>query len=522
MDGIAGMGGPGGEGAGGAAVGRTRRTRRTGRTRRSRRRRAAASPAGGGGFRRTRRRSGGGGRGGRGGGPAGRGGPMGRAGVAASATRGAISACTSTAMSPSPWITPCWMRRAIRSTASKPPSRHTPKGAATSCWAVRSRSPNSFPAAPAPLPSITRSTAPATAPPARKPCPRCWSARRFLAIHRRTGAGHDLRSPDRQSVPGEPHPHQPHQSGIARPAQVLPAPNAPGYKQNYQAPITTVQNSDNINSRINQTLNAKNRLNGGIGYQGSNNTTPNIFNFIDTGTGRNLTANISWGHNFSTRLINNLRYNFSRSRQLTSPFFAYKENIAARTRHHRHFAGAAELGPPSLSFTNYAGLSDGNSALTRNQTSGVGESLIWVRGVHNMTFGADYRRQQINRPSDPNARGQFTFTGAHRQPGQRHRRHRHRVRFRQFPAGHPRHQFPALQQQQQSVFPHRQLRRLLSPTTGASTEFLAQLRRSLGLQHADHAKSTTAGQSRRGARICRHCAGAGGTSGRARYAGPAG
>ena len=29
-----------------------------------------------------------------------------------------------------------------------------------------------------------------------------------------------------------------------------------------------------------------------------------------------------------------------------------------------------------------------------------------------MTFGADYRRQQINRASDPNARGQYTFTGA--------------------------------------------------------------------------------------------------------------
>jgi hypothetical protein len=41
----------------------------------------------------------------------------------------------------------------------------------------------------------------------------------------------------------------------------------------------------------------------------------------------------------------------------------------------------------------------------------VGDSLIWVHGVHNMTFGADYRRQQINRASDPNARGQFTFTG---------------------------------------------------------------------------------------------------------------
>ncbi|MCX6628371.1 MAG: TonB-dependent receptor [Candidatus Solibacter sp.] len=191
-----------------------------------------------------------------------------------------------------------------------------------------------------------------------------------------------------------------------------PNPNAPGYKYNYQAPITTVSNSDNLNARLNQTISRKDRLNGGVGYMGSNNTTPNIFNFVDTGAGRNITANVSWGHNFTSKVISNLRYNFSRSRNLSSPFFAYKENVAAALGITGTSQAPQNWGPPNLSFTNYAGLSDGASSLTRNQTSGVGESLIWVHGVHNMTFGVDYRRQQINRASDPNARGQFTFTGA--------------------------------------------------------------------------------------------------------------
>jgi hypothetical protein len=190
-----------------------------------------------------------------------------------------------------------------------------------------------------------------------------------------------------------------------------PSPNAPGYKYNYQTPITTVQNSDNLNTRLNQTLSPKNRINGGLAYMGSNNTTPNIFNFIDTGTGRNLSANVAWGHNFSTRLINNLRYTFSRSRSLVNPFFAYQENVAAELGITGTSQAPQNWGPPNLSFTNYAALSDGAASLVRNQTSGVGDSLIWVHGVHNMTFGADYRRQQLNRASDPNARGQFTFTG---------------------------------------------------------------------------------------------------------------
>uniref|UniRef100_Q01XU2 TonB-dependent transporter Oar-like beta-barrel domain-containing protein n=1 Tax=Solibacter usitatus (strain Ellin6076) TaxID=234267 RepID=Q01XU2_SOLUE len=190
-----------------------------------------------------------------------------------------------------------------------------------------------------------------------------------------------------------------------------PLPNSPGYKYNYQAPITTIQNSDNLNARLNQTLNTKNRINGGIGYMGSNNTTPNIYNFVDTGTARNINTNVAWGHNFSTRLINNLRYTFSRSRNSGIPFFAYQQNVAAELGILGTSQAPQNWGPPNLSFTNYTALTDGTSSLTRNQTSAVGDSLIWVHGVHNMTFGADYRRQQINRASDPNARGQYTFTG---------------------------------------------------------------------------------------------------------------
>ena len=69
-------------------------------------------------------------------------------------------------------------------------------------------------------------------------------------------------------------------------------------------------------------------------------------------------------------------------------------------------------GPPNLSFTNYAGLTDGNSSLNRNQTSSAGDSLIWVHGLHNFAFGGDYRRQQFNQFADTNGRGTYTFNGS--------------------------------------------------------------------------------------------------------------
>src|SRR5262249_38064548 len=51
-------------------------------------------------------------------------------------------------------------------------------------------------------------------------------------------------------------------------------------------------------------------------------------------------------------------------------------------------------------------------SLNRNQTSGVSEDGLWNHGRHNVSFGADYRKQQFNILSQQDPRGTFTFTGA--------------------------------------------------------------------------------------------------------------
>jgi hypothetical protein len=196
-------------------------------------------------------------------------------------------------------------------------------------------------------------------------------------------------------------------------AKYFPLPNAPGFTRNYSAPIVSLNNSDNINARLmNIAVTKKDRLSGGMGYQGSNSTTPNLFGFIDTRTSRSINANIAWTHNLNTHLISNLRYTFSRSRSLASPFFSYKENVEGELGITGASTAPLNWGPPNLSFTSgINGLSDGGASLSRNQTSTVGESLIFVHNQHNFTFGGDFRRQQINPLSDANARGAFTFTG---------------------------------------------------------------------------------------------------------------
>ncbi len=193
----------------------------------------------------------------------------------------------------------------------------------------------------------------------------------------------------------------------------FPDPNLPFATRNYQTAWTGLNDTHNLNSRIsNIRIGAKDRLNAGLGYQGSSTVSPNLFNFTDSGSGRGVNANVAWSRNFTAKVTNNLQYNFSRMRQLTSPYFADRENVAAELGIAGTSQNALNWGPPNLSFTNYAGLTDGNYSLNRNQTSAIGDSLTWVRGAHNFTFGSDYRRQQFNQLADTNGRGAYTFNGS--------------------------------------------------------------------------------------------------------------
>jgi trimeric autotransporter adhesin len=202
-------------------------------------------------------------------------------------------------------------------------------------------------------------------------------------------------------------------SSAATLLQFYPNPNLPFARQNYQTSWNGVNNSHNVNSRVsNIRLTGRDRLNGGIGYQGASSTTPNLFKFIDTGSSRAVNATLAWSHNFSSRLINNVRYNFSRNRQELTPYFANRLNVAAMANIAGTSQNPVNWGPPNLNFINYAGLTDGNAALNRNQTSSAGDSLLWVHGRHNMSVGGDYTRQQFNQLSDSNARGTYAFNGS--------------------------------------------------------------------------------------------------------------
>ncbi|MDQ6701249.1 MAG: TonB-dependent receptor, partial [Acidobacteriota bacterium] len=191
----------------------------------------------------------------------------------------------------------------------------------------------------------------------------------------------------------------------------IPLPNQPGSVQNYQIETSVPQNTQNFGIRINQTLTRKDRLDINLNLQNRDGRNSQLYGFRDEVTGFGLNSTLGYTHTFGKQIINSLRWNFSRNRSYTLPFFAYGTNVAAELGINGVSNDPLNYGPPNVSFTNFGGLTDASPVLRRDQTSGVSEGVTLVRGRHNLSFGGEYRRMQLNSLTDANGRGTFSFSG---------------------------------------------------------------------------------------------------------------
>ena len=183
---------------------------------------------------------------------------------------------------------------------------------------------------------------------------------------------------------------------------------------NFQVPLVTPKNENDIVSRINRTLTRKDFLNGSFAYSGSNTTTPSIFNFNDTTDFTGINASANWRHMWNQRVNSMFGVTYSRASTHISPFFANRTNVSGDAGITGNDQTSLNWGPPTLSFagSNIASLSDGNESITHNQTWGFTYQGLWVHRPHNITYGMDIRRQDFDTLGQSNPRGRFTFTGA--------------------------------------------------------------------------------------------------------------
>ena len=194
---------------------------------------------------------------------------------------------------------------------------------------------------------------------------------------------------------------------------LYPLPNFAGSNiYNYQIPTVGITHQDSLQARINRPINRKNQIFSNFAFQDTRAGNPNIFGFLDTTDTLGINTNVYWRHQFSPRFFANFGVQYSRQSVRVVPNFANHENVAGDAGITGDNQQPVNWGPPTLNFASGLGdLTDGQSSFTRNQTSAVSFDGLWNHGRHNVSFGADFRRQDFNLLAQQDPRGTFTFTG---------------------------------------------------------------------------------------------------------------
>jgi len=194
--------------------------------------------------------------------------------------------------------------------------------------------------------------------------------------------------------------------------QLYPQPNFASTHYNYQVPIRSINDADNVQGRVNKTLNNKNTMSMNVAFSRVSNTNPTLFNFIDHTGQQGINVSGTWVHRFTNRMFGTFTAGYNRGSTRITPNFANVRNIEGEAGITGTNQEPLNWGPPRLGFgSGISSLGDQQQSFTRNQTSSLGYDLFWSHGPHNIRVGGDFRRQQFNLLSQSDPRGTFSFTG---------------------------------------------------------------------------------------------------------------
>ncbi len=116
------------------------------------------------------------------------------------------------------------------------------------------------------------------------------------------------------------------------------------------------------------------------------------------------------------KLSNQLRFTWNRGRAHSDGLYGYNARgvnpaaVAGIGYPGAQMSDPANYGLPTLSFTDYTGLTDTAPSSRDSQTFTLSENFGWVRGKHHMRYGGDFRWIHNRYYASTNPRGAFTFT----------------------------------------------------------------------------------------------------------------
>ena len=194
--------------------------------------------------------------------------------------------------------------------------------------------------------------------------------------------------------------------------QYIPSPIYTGLIQNYRYVASVPANQQNVNTRLQWTVDQTNRISFTSNYQSRNGENGNPFTFTDETKGNGSNSNVTWTKNLGTRAFSNFTVGFNRNYSQLNPYF---ETLGLDVSSQLGILGTSQdprnFGPPTLSFTNYGGLTDGSASTSAVNTLNVSENFTYRRGKHNWGFGGQWSKSMTNTITDSNGRGTFAFSG---------------------------------------------------------------------------------------------------------------
>ena len=196
------------------------------------------------------------------------------------------------------------------------------------------------------------------------------------------------------------------------PTPNLPMTNVAGQNFNYHLQTNVPGLSNRLNVNVTHQISSKLSLQ--VNYNLSDATSHTLSSFpgIEGNTfTRGQSVMIGLTQNWTKTFLHTSQFYFSRNRSLGLNEFSGVTDISSQLGITGISPTPSDYGLPSISLTNFTGLSDPNPSLTRSQTYRYVDSFRWMKAKHTITVGGEVRKMDINRDSDPTPNGQFSFTG---------------------------------------------------------------------------------------------------------------
>jgi trimeric autotransporter adhesin len=217
--------------------------------------------------------------------------------------------------------------------------------------------------------------------------------------------------------------------------QYLPAPNLTGSTQNYRLTTTSGSNTDTIGVRWNHSFGAstgslpaiaRQFINTGAGWNQSMNVNFNYshsasddINLFPSLGGKQQTHSYSVATGYSLgkgKLTNNITFTWNRNNSQLNNYFTNVQDVATQVGilgpgNTALNANPLNYGLPSLIFNQYSGFNQTPANFRLTQTFVLAESSSWRHGKHNVRFGGDFHRVQLNLIGTNDSTGTLTFTG---------------------------------------------------------------------------------------------------------------